>query len=72
VAEQNNDKDLKDLEKYFADKIKESFPQLKIKSFYAYDRQGDDFVGVFTEDNGMLYSFLINKGKSSPILQRVG
>jgi NAD+--asparagine ADP-ribosyltransferase len=64
--------DLKQVEAFIAKQLGEAFPQLSIKSFYSYDKQGSTLVGVFTEKNGMVYGFAIAQGDTSPVLRRVG
>lgn len=65
-------KELSDIEGYLTSEIAKAFPQLKIKSFYNYDLDGDDFIGTFTEANNMVYGFVLTKGDTGPILRRVG
>jgi hypothetical protein len=64
--------DLKQVEAFITNKLSDAFPQLSIESFYSYDKQGSDLVGIFTEKNGMVYGFAIAQGDTSPVLRRVG
>ena len=64
--------DLEQVEAFITKKLSDAFPQLSIKSFYSYDKQGSTLVGVFTEKNGMIYGFAIAQGDTSPVLRRVG
>lgn len=72
MPDSKDQQDLKDLEAYFTEKIEEAFPKMSVKSYLSYDLEGDDFVGVFTEEDGPSYTFLLQKGEKSPVLKRVG
>lgn len=64
--------DIEDIEVYLKQKIEESFPEIKVSSFFRYDiNEENELNGIFTSEAGYSYIFFIPENNPYPLLKRL-
>jgi hypothetical protein len=58
------------IENYLKTTIEKEYP-FTIKRFIDYDKQDEDFVGIFEASTGKYYSFIVEKDDGLPMIKPI-